>query len=111
MTTEGLRKCRAVDSEENQKQVSHRRPRALGNRCCDSHIPAAPATAAMGKWKSESRIPTFPQRLPLSIKSKTKGDQPQPETLSFRLISGLEYAPFAENPKESGGASRLQNRR
>ena len=92
MTAKGLRKCRAVDREENQKQVSRRRPRALGNRCRDFHIPAAPATTAMGKWKSESRIPTFPRRLPLPIKSKTKGDQPQPETLSFRLISGLEYA-------------------
>jgi hypothetical protein len=29
---------------------------------------------------------------PVRTKQKTKGDQPQPETLSFRLISGLEYA-------------------
>jgi hypothetical protein len=94
MTAKGLRKWRAVDSEENQKQVFPRSPRALGNRSRDFHIPAAPATTAMGKWKSKTRIPTFPQRLPLSLsnKSKTKGDQPQPETLSFRLISGLEYA-------------------
>src|ERR1700685_4344187 len=80
MTKKGLRKCRAVDGEENQNQVSHRRPRALGNRCRDFHIPAAPATTAMGKWKSRSRIPTFPQRLPwpCQINQKTKGDQPQP---------------------------------
>src|ERR1019366_4023097 len=83
----------AVDGKENQKQVSHRRPRALGNCSRDFHIPAAPTTTAMGKRKSTRRIPTFPQRLPvLSNKSKAKGDQPQPETLSFRLISGLEYA-------------------
>jgi hypothetical protein len=36
-------------------------PTALGNRNCDSHIPATPAAAAMGKWKSKTRIPTFPQ--------------------------------------------------
>src|SRR5579863_3303322 len=71
-----------------------RRPPALGNRSRDSHIPAAPITTAMEKRKSESRIPTFPQRLPCQTKSKTKGDQPQPEILSFRLISGLEYAHY-----------------
>ena len=94
MTAKGLRKCRAVDREENQKQVSRRRPRALGNRRSDFHIPAAPATTAMGKWKSKSRIPHFPTATSLSQsnQSKTKGDQPQPKTLSFRLISGLEYA-------------------
>jgi hypothetical protein len=92
MTEKGLRKCRAADGEENQNQVSARRPQALGNRWRDSHIPAAPAVTAMGKWKSTSRIPTFPQRLNLSNESKTKGDQPRPEIFSFRLISGLEYA-------------------
>jgi hypothetical protein len=51
-------------ARENQNQVSQRSPRALGNRSCDFHIPAAPATTAMEKWKSKSRIPTFPQRLP-----------------------------------------------
>ena len=94
MTNKGLRKCRTEDSEENQKQVSHRRPRALGNRCRDFHIPAAPATTAMGKWKSKGRIRTFPQRLPLSNKSKTKGDQSQPGNLvlqahlRIRIYSG-----------------------
>ena len=92
MTAKGLRKCRAVDSEENQKQVFRRRPPALGNRCRDSHIPAAPTTTAVEKWKSKSRIPTFPLATSLSNNSKTKGDQPQPEILSFRLISGLENA-------------------
>jgi hypothetical protein len=33
MTAKGLWKCRAVDSEENLTQVSHRRPQALGNGC------------------------------------------------------------------------------
>ena len=79
MTEKGLRKCRAVDGEENQKQVSHRRPRALGNRCRDFHIPAAPATTAMGKWKSKSRIPTFPQRLIPSQIKKRKEINPSPK--------------------------------
>jgi hypothetical protein len=92
MTEKGPRKCRAVDGEENQNQVSARRPQALGNRWRDSHIPAAPAMTTMGKWKSKTTIPTFPQRLNLSNESKTKGDQPKPENLSFRLISRLEYA-------------------
>ena len=70
MTAKGLRKWRAVDSEENQKQVFPRSPRALGNRSRDFHIPAAPATTAMGKWKSESRIPTIPQRLPCPYQPK-----------------------------------------
>jgi hypothetical protein len=71
-------------AEENQKQVFLRCPRALGNRWRDSHIPAAPATTAMEKWKSKSRISTFPRRLsPTQTikKSKPKGDQPQRDTL------------------------------
>jgi hypothetical protein len=80
MTPKGLRKCRAVDGEENQKQVSRRRPRALGNHCRDSHIPAAPATTAMGKWKSKNRIPTFPQRLPCHHQNqKRKEINPSPK--------------------------------
>ena len=78
MTPKGLRKCRAVDGEENQKQVSRRRPRALGNRCRDSHIPAAPATTAMGKWKSKNRIPTFPQRLPCHHQKNQKRKEINP---------------------------------
>jgi hypothetical protein len=80
MSAKGLRKCRAVDSEENQKQVSHRRPQALGNRCHDFHIPAAPATTAVGKWKSKSRIPTFPQRFHVhQINQKRKEINPSPK--------------------------------
>jgi hypothetical protein len=41
--------------------------------------------------KQDSHFPTATSLSP-STKQKTKGDQPQPETLSFRLISGLEYA-------------------
>jgi hypothetical protein len=70
-----------VDREENQMQVFHRRPRALGNRWRDSHIPAAPATTAMEKWKSKDRIPTFPRLVSLSKIKKTKGDSIPPVTL------------------------------
>jgi hypothetical protein len=79
MTAKELRKCRAVDGEENQNQVSPRRPRALGNRSRDFHIPAASATTAMGKWKSESRIPTFPQRLTCQTNQKRKEINPSPK--------------------------------
>src|SRR5580658_8318024 len=72
MTKKGLRKCRAVDGEENQRQVFQRRPRALGNRRRDSHIPAAPTTTAVGKWKSKPGIPTFPPLIPLSQNQKRK---------------------------------------
>jgi hypothetical protein len=41
--------------------------------------------------KQDSHFPTATS-LSLSNQSKMKGDQPQPKTLSFRLISGLEYA-------------------
>lgn len=73
MNEAGLRKCRAVDGEENQKQVFHRRPRALGNRWRDSHIPAAPNATAMEKWKSNRGIPTFPRLISLS-QNQTKGE-------------------------------------
>jgi hypothetical protein len=78
MTAKGLRKCRAGDSEENQKQVSRRSPRALGNRRRDFHIPAAPATTAMGKEKSKNRIPTFPQRLPCPNQTNQKRKEINP---------------------------------
>jgi hypothetical protein len=109
MTAKGLRKCRAVDSEENQKYVSHRSPRALGNRWRDSHIPAAPATTAMGKWKSEKQDSHFPTATSMSLsnKSKTKGDQPQPATLSFRLISELECAHMSAR---QAGRGHTENR-
>jgi hypothetical protein len=57
-----------------------------------STFPQPRLANAMEKWKSKSRIPTFPRRFPLSQKPKTKGDQSRPVTLVFRLISGLENA-------------------
>src|SRR5208337_210694 len=81
MTAKGLRKCRAVDSEENQKQVSHRSPRALGNRSRDFHIPAAPATTARGKWKSEKQDSHFPTATSClcQINQKRKEINPSPK--------------------------------
>ena len=56
-----------------------RRPRPLGNRCA---------------------IPTFPQprqRVGLSKTEKRKENQSPPDTLGFRLISGLENATTGRN--------------
>jgi hypothetical protein len=68
MTAKGLRKCRAVDGEENQKQVSHRRPPALGNRGRDFHIPAAPAMTAMEKGNPKAGFPLSHSDCTVSIK-------------------------------------------
>src|ERR1035438_2805904 len=56
----------------------------------DSHIPAAPATTRMEKWKSKNRIPTFPRPV-FSLKNQ-KRKEPSHYLLlsSFRLISELE---------------------
>jgi hypothetical protein len=61
MTEKGLRKCRAADGEENQNQVSARRPQALGNRWRDSHISRSPGRDRHGKveiHKQDSHFPT-----------------------------------------------------
>jgi hypothetical protein len=73
-------------------QVFQRRPRALGNRWRDSHIPAAPAITAMEKWKSKGRIPTFPRLVSLSKIKKRKETQSRLLPSFFRLISGFENA-------------------
>jgi hypothetical protein len=70
-----------VGSDENQKQVSIALPRALGNRCRDFHIPAAPAATRVEKWKSKSRIPTFPRSFICLSNPKTKGESILPVTL------------------------------
>jgi hypothetical protein len=71
---EGLRKCRAVDGEENQQQVFHRRPRALGNRWRDSHFPAAPGCDRHGKVEIQTQDSHFPTAYSSLSKSKTKGE-------------------------------------
>jgi hypothetical protein len=64
----------------------------------------------MEKWKSRGRISTFPRLITLSKKSKTKGDQSRPDTLGFRLISGLENAittkALSQNKSEHSGRAR-----
>jgi hypothetical protein len=57
-----------------------------------STFPQPRLATAMEKWKSKSRIPTFPRLITLSEKLKSKGDQSRPVNLVFRLISGLENA-------------------
>ena len=63
-------KCRAVENEENQNQVSLRFSPPFGNRCCDSHIPTAPAIAV------------FLTRKPIR---ETKKGARQSERLNFTL--------------------------
>ena len=47
-----------------------------------STFPQLRLATAMGKWKSKSRIPTFPQPFHLLKQSKTKGEQSPPDTLT-----------------------------
>ena len=57
MKTEGRWKCRAMDAEENQKQVSltaHSPWKSLR----DSHIPTAPTSR--GKVENQRRVSHFP---------------------------------------------------
>ena len=82
-----------MDSGENQVQVSLRRPPPLEIAVAIPTFPQLRLAAAMEKWKSKGRIPTFPQPFPLLKTQKTKGDQSPPDTLFFRLIFGLENAP------------------
>jgi hypothetical protein len=59
----------SVESEESQKQASGPFHEPLGNPAKsrrDSHIPTAPATRLMEKWKTKNRFPTFPQPRMLS---------------------------------------------
>ena len=66
-------------------------PTALGNRQKhDSHISTAPTTSALEKWKSKSRIPTFPPRLPF-IQIKKENNSTRSAAPTFRLILRLEY--------------------
>jgi hypothetical protein len=60
MTVKGLRKCRAVDSEENQNQVSHRRPRALGNRWSRFPHSRSPGHDPHGKVEIQNQDFHFP---------------------------------------------------
>ena len=60
MTEKGLRKCRAVDGEENQNQVSHRRPRALGNRWSRFPHSRSPGHDRHGKVEIQKQDYHFP---------------------------------------------------
>jgi hypothetical protein len=53
-----------VETVESQEQASPCFHEPLGNPAKsrqDSHIPTVPATRLMGKWKTKTRFPTFPQ--------------------------------------------------
>ena len=59
--TEGRGNAGAVESVENQRQVSHafHRPLEISQKARDSHIPTA-GLAAMEKWKTKTRFSNFP---------------------------------------------------
>ena len=51
-------------------------PTALGNRCRDFHIPAAPARGGYGEVEIQKQDSHFPTAIPSTSKTqKTKGDQ------------------------------------
>jgi len=69
----------AVESVESQRQASHSFHEPLGNLANgrrDSHISTAPTTRAMEKWKTKNRFSTFPPPRFLSLKTKTKNQNP-----------------------------------
>jgi hypothetical protein len=66
----GLRKCRAVDSDENQKQVSHRCHKPLEIAGAIPTFPPPRLTVAMEKWKSKGRIRHFSTALFICLKIK-----------------------------------------
>jgi hypothetical protein len=88
----GLRKWRAVDSAENQKQVFIAAHEPLEIAAAISTFPQPRLCDRMGKWKSNDRIPTFPCSVYLSQNQKRKETQSRLLTSSFRLISALENA-------------------
>jgi len=87
-----------VESVESQRQASHSFHEPLGNLANsrrDSHIPTAPATKAVEKWKTKSRFSTFPPPRSLYLKNtKTKA---------------RGRAAARPHPNAGGAARRLQN--
>jgi len=77
----------SVESEESQKQASRPFHKPLGNPAKgrrDSHIPTAPATRLMEKWKTKNRFPTFPQPQILSHAERKQ----KAATAGFALAGG-----------------------
>src|SRR5436190_20272546 len=78
---------------------------ALGNRKRrDSHIPTAPTTKPVEKWKSKSRISTFPPaRFPLSqTNDKTKERRPGGGSLRSRLQAHSSMRKCSDKNKREG---------
>src|SRR5271169_3850217 len=60
----------SVERVESQRRAFHPFHEPLGNlakKRRDSHIPTAPATRRMEKWKTKTRFPTFPPPRNLSF--------------------------------------------
>src|SRR5574341_582048 len=69
----GLWKCRGCGKRGKPKAGFPLFPRAPWKSRKGSEIPTAPTTTAVEKWKSKSRISTFPPRLAISQKVKKRG--------------------------------------
>jgi hypothetical protein len=92
MTEKGLRKCRAVDGGGKPKPGFPPPPTSPWKSLPRFPHSRSPDYYRMEKWKSKSRIPTFPRSFFL-LKIKTrKESQSSLLSSSFRLISGLENA-------------------
>jgi hypothetical protein len=78
MTAKGLRKCRAVDREENQKQVSRRRPRALGNRWSRFPHSRRPGHDRHGKVEIQKQDSHFPTATPCPNQTNQKRKEIDP---------------------------------
>jgi len=65
-----------MENEENQRQVFQRFPLPL--EIAKARFPHSPSPGydREEKWKSKSRIPTFPSRL-FVLSQKKKGDSPE----------------------------------
>jgi hypothetical protein len=66
-----------MENEENQRQVFQRFPQTL--EIAKARFPHSPSPDddREEKWKSKSRIPTFPSRLLFSFTKTQKGDSPE----------------------------------
>jgi hypothetical protein len=76
----------SVESGESQNQASRPFHEPLGNPATsrrDSHIPTAPATRLMEKWKTKNRFTTFPQPQILS-----HAERKQKAAAGFALAEG-----------------------
>src|SRR5437763_6743160 len=101
-----------MESVESQRQASHSFHEPLGNLANsrrDSHIPTAPTTRAMEKWKTKSRFPTFPPpRIPLSQNKEPTTAGASPRQNQRKETSGSIHQDLLSGSSRVGMKSRFQ---